>query len=609
MLKPAPSLVVTRRDFLRSRSGGFWTVLVIGLAAAALAHAATFTASLDRNQIVLGESVTLALTFSGGNPQDVPNPPEIPNLEIAYIGPSSQFSLIQGRVSSIVTHNFQVTPRQAGDYTIPALRATVGGQTLSTQPLTLRVLKPSAPTPDAVASGSQVAFLRLVAPKTEIFVGETVPVQLQLCLRREVQGISNFQLTSLPADGFLVGKMVQGQRGQAQIGNAFYTVIPLLLPVKALSAGNLTLGPATASALLEVPSAHRRRDPFFERFGFPDLLGGSEQKQVVLASDAVPLQTLPLPAQNRPANFNGAVGAFTLSLSASPTNLTAGDPITVKVQISGRGALDTLTLPEPSWAGFKVYPATSKLDTTDPLGLEGTKYFEQVVVPETASVRALPSFTFSFFDPEQKAYRTLSHPPVPLLVRPGGSASVPALAADRNGGQNQPPAQDIVHIKQRIGAVGQLQPLVLQPWFLGLQAVPVLAFFAAAAWRRRTERLANNPRLRRQRQVARIIRDGLGELRRSAAANDSEAFFATVVRLLQQRLGERLDVPASAITEAVIEEKLRPRGVPEDLLTPLQELFQLCNQARYAPIKSSQELHALIPRVESLLLRFEDLKP
>jgi hypothetical protein len=157
--------------------------------------------------------------------------------------------------------------------------------------------------------------------------------------------------------------------------------------------------------------------------------------------------------------------------------------------------------------------------------------------------------------------------------------------------------------------VGHFQPLVLQPWFLGLQTVPVLAFIAAAVWRRRAEQWARNPRLRRQRQVAKIVRDGLAELRRSAAANDSEAFFATVVRLLQERLGERLDVPASAITEAVIEEKLRPRGVPEPLLNDLQELFQLCNQVRYAPIQSSQELTALIPRVESLLAQLEDLKP
>jgi len=42
-----------------------------------------------------------------------------------------------------------------------------------------------------------------------------------------------------------------------------------------------------------------------------------------------------------------------------------------------------------------------------------------------------------------------------------------------------------------------------------------------------------------------------------------EAFFATLFRLLQEQLGERLELPASSITEAVIEEHLRPRGVPE----------------------------------------------
>jgi hypothetical protein len=66
-------------------------------------------------------------------------------------------------------------------------------------------------------------------------------------------------------------------------------------------------------------------------------------------------------------------------------------------------------------------------------------------------------------------------------------------------------------------------------------------------------------------------------------------------------LGERLDLPASSITEAVIEDRLRPAGVPEDTLARLHALFQSCNMARYAPVKSSQELSALIPEVEMAL--------
>jgi hypothetical protein len=79
-------------------------------------------------------------------------------------------------------------------------------------------------------------------------------------------------------------------------------------------------------------------------------------------------------------------------------------------------------------------------------------------------------------------------------------------------------------------------------------------------------------------------------------------------RLLQEQLGERLDMPASAITEAVIEERLRPAGAPEIILTGLQELFQACNLARYAPIKSSQELAAIIPNVEGVLRKLQEVK-
>jgi len=86
-----------------------------------------------------------------------------------------------------------------------------------------------------------------------------------------------------------------------------------------------------------------------------------------------------------------------------------------------------------------------------------------------------------------------------------------------------------------------------------------------------------------------------------ASEKKSDEFFATLFRLLQEQLGERLALPASAITEAVVEEHLRPRGVSETTLVPLQELFQTCNLARYAPIKTSQELAAIIPRLESVL--------
>ena len=96
------------------------------------------------------------------------------------------------------------------------------------------------------------------------------------------------------------------------------------------------------------------------------------------------------------------------------------------------------------------------------------------------------------------------------------------------------------------------------------------------------------------------------DLAQKAEARDSDAFFAAAFRLLQEQLGDCLDLPACAITEAVLDERLRGRA-SDDLVAELHELFQFCNQARYAPQRSSQELMQFVPRVESALRQLRDL--
>jgi hypothetical protein len=387
-----------------------------------------------------------------------------------------------------------------------------------------------------------------------------------------------------------------------------FLVVPITAAVTPVKTGKLNLGPLAGSVIVYLPSARQRNiDPFDVSgfFGPP-----SDPHRVPLSLDAQEVNVLPLPTQAIPRGFNGAVGNYTLGFTAGPTNVAAGDPITVKVQISGRGQLDALTLPDqPAWHDFKAYPPTTKLDTHDKLGIEGTKFFEQVIVPQSSDIKQLPEFAFSFFDPDQKAYRTLSQPVVPIMVRPGGSVAAPAVAGNTNQNQEQPLSRDIIQNKQRLGVLGQARPLLLQqPWFMAVQAIPVAAWIVALLWRKRRDAFAKNPRLRRKQRLDGTLREGMGQMRQAAAANQSDAFFATLFRLLQEQLGERLDLPASAITEAVIDDELRPRGVAGASLDRLHETFQMCNLARYAPIKSSQELTAIIPRFEALLKELKEVK-
>jgi hypothetical protein len=570
--------------------------------------AATFTANLDRNPITLGESATLSLTFEGGTPAQDPTLPAIPNLQITYIGPSSRFSVINGQVSSSVTYNYTVVPGQAGDFIIPSITAAVSGQKLATQPLRLTVLKPGTTGAGVGSAEGQLALLRLLLPKKELYVGETVEAQLELLVNEKVQGAHDFQPAAIPAEGFNLGKLLQGQQRRVQAGSAVFALNPWAFTLAPVKNGSLSVGPITASLVVELPSARRRRDPLWDPFG---LLNPPEQRTLSLATEAQSVQVLPLPPEGAPPDFNGAIGDYSLTVTAGPTNVAVGDPITVKIQVAGSGTLDSLALPnQPAWHNFKIYPATSKTETSDALGTRGVKIFEEVVVPQTADITELPPLSFSYFDVGRKSYRTLTGPPIPLAVRPGGVAAVPVIAAGNRGApENQPPTQDIVPIKQRLGEIGQIAPpLVQQPWFLTLQGAPVLAWLGTVVWRKRNDKLAHNPRLRRRRQVVRLVRAGQADLRRYAAENNSDQFFATLFRLLQEQLGERLDVPASAITEAVIEEHLRPGDVPERTLSGLHDLFQACNLARYAPIKTSQALAAFIPQIETVLRELEEAK-
>lgn len=603
------SLWHNRSKASRPKRFGRASVLCLGLVCLALAPAtlpaATLTATLDRDTVAVGESATLTLVFAGGAPKTPPALPRLQNLRATFGGQSSQFSWNNGVSSSTVTYTYALTPTQPGDYTLPPIHAEVDGKTLSSPPITLKAARAAAAPPDSAGADNQLALLKLVLPKKQIYLGEIIPIEVQLYVRDGVLNIQQFQMSPFNADGFAFGKTVQGAQRQTRVGNANFSLVPFQTTLTAVKSGTLKIAPVDFSMVMLLPATgQRQRDPF-DPFGMFQQRG--EQRRITLSTEAATVEVLPLP-DGAPAEFSGAVGSFSLTMTAAPTDVAAGDPITVKAQITGRGALDAVTLPvQTAWQDFKTYPPSSKVQPTDQLGLQGTKYFELIVVPQNAEVKQLPPLAFTFFDPEQKTYRTLTQPAVALKVRPGAASASPMLAAGKP--ETPPPAQDIVPIKLRAGqSSGASGPLVTRPLFWAVQSLPVLAWAVLLVRRRRAESLANNPRLRRQRQVAQFVQQGLAGLNTLAQENNSDAFFALVFRLLQEQLGERLDSPASSITEAVIEEQLRPRQLPTPMLTRLHELFQACNLARYAPVKSSQELEAFIPRVEATLREIREVK-
>jgi hypothetical protein len=231
-------------------------------------------------------------------------------------------------------------------------------------------------------------------------------------------------------------------------------------------------------------------------------------------------------------------------------------------------------------------------------------------VPQNSGVHEIPEIKWSYFDPVSKQYKTLSQPAVPITVNAlaGGPPAPTVLAGKTPEAEEPEQRKDIVHIKSSPGHLAALAPpLVQQPWFFLVQALPVAGYVSMRLWRRRQDNLANNPRLRRKLEVRRIVHDGLAQLAQLGSSNQGDEFYALLFRLLQEQLGERLDLPASAITEAVLNESLPRRGASAELIGRLHDLFQICNQARYAPVRTNQQLMEIQAQTATALAELQGL--
>lgn len=565
-----------------------WSALFCAALFSLTAQAApSVTTSLDRPSMTVGESATLQLKITGGEDVQAPNYPSQPNFAVTYQNAENRYMNINGRASSFMVLNYAVTASQPGTYTIPAVQVIVDNTALATQPLSINVTKAEG------AIGTGPAFVRILVAKTNVFIGELIPIQIK------VYGlaIDQLQVPTLKSDGFTVGASGQNTQSREQFGNNIYGVYTFPMTVAAAKAGNLSLGPAEAPMVIRV----------LARNSFEQIFGG-QQRQFNAVSEPVMIHVNPLPKENVPASFNGAVGNFSMTARASPTAVAVGDPITLQIVVKGRGSFDTVKLPDFGWKDFTFYPPNSTVTNLDALGVQAIKAFDQVVSPQRAGISAIPPIEFSFFDPEQRAYKTITRPAMPITVKATGAGlAQPTVVAEHTANEPQRSVSDIVHIKPTLGQMVTLgPPLPFRPWFVVLQLLPIGLWGGAVFWRKQTDRLANDPKLRRKREVARVVERGLTEARDAARQNESEKFFATTFRLLQEQVGERLDMPAAAITEAVVDEQLPKHGVNGDLLAKLRELFEACNQARYARA-SVAGMEALIPKLESALREVQQL--
>lgn len=560
--------------------------------------AASVAASLTDATVDAGEQVQFRISVTNGDADDPPRPPVVDGLTIGFAGKtsSSQFSYYNGSLtqSTTTTYVYTVETNKPGRFVIPGQEVHVDGAILRTLPVTLTVLgdgNESAP-----GQGKGPAFFELIVPKKSAYLGESVPVEMRA--NYAVNMLRDPEPTVvLSGDGFSVQPFAPPKIPRQAAPGAHYLVDSYKTAIAGLKIGTLSVGPASIEPVVRLPLRQGRQrgyiDPMDPFTGFPydAFTNLGPARRIHLNTQAVSLDIKALPETGKPANFSGAIGQFKLEAEASPVKARTGDPVTIRLRLSGQGNFDRIAPPVLSdESGLRTYPPNSKFKADDEVNLSGVKTFEQVVIAEGPRT-SLPTYHFNYLDPATGRYVTVDTPPLPVKIE-GGNLATPtpvpstagSVAASATPTATPAPTprrapEDIHYILADPGPrrdAGAFLPLYRRPIFWEIQGgifVSVLALGALAGWRARTRDAANQ-------RAAQLVRQR-GDLRRALQREDTgrREFYTAATRLAQLRVGMAAGQPEASLSAADI---VRVRGLDPQTAGFVREIFDRHAELAYS---------------------------
>jgi len=587
------------------------------------AQEVTFYAQAPR-QVMVGQRFYLTFTVNQEGSGFIS--PEIQHFDVLS-GPglqtNSQIQSINGRITQSVSYSYTLVllATEPGTFTIPAASVTVKGRKYNSNTVTIMVQgqanQPRAQTPGQSRNGgaqqqniSSVGndiFLKAYANKANPYLGEQIIVTYKLYTptnRLRINPAS--QSPSYP--GFWAQDLMKDLQQYPQytetINGKKYIVVEIrkeaLFPQKA---GTLTIAPFEQSVVYSVKVKSRSpfaddpffsNDPFFKSF-FDDSNFGFDYQNVekTLKSNAVTVQVKPLPQQNKPIDFTGAVGNFSFKPSIDRTELKTNEAITLKLTVSGSGNLNLIEKPNVVFPpDFEVYdPKVSDNIRTTASGISGSRTFEYLVIPRTAGDFSIAPIQFTYFDLGRKDYVTTSSPEYKIKVQKGegNAAGLSVVKEDVKYVGN-----DIRHI---LNVPLDLRPVGTQFYgsrlFLALLILPVLIALAfILLWRKHIKENSDLGNVRR-RKATRIATLRLKKAKALLAVQSQEAFHEEISRALWGYISDKFNIPLSELSMDTASERLGSRGVNPELIKRFIDTLEHCEFARFAPGDKEKNMEIL----------------
>jgi BatD DUF11 like domain len=583
----------------------FMFLMLIGTVVSPARADITLEAALSHLSFAVDQGTMLTVTVNGASRVTSIEVPEVVGLRFHNRGQSSRINIVNGEMSSSLTHSYLIQAEKPGTYTIPPIKVTAGRETGVTKSLSFEVTASGASaTTGTTRSDEEAAFIRLEV-EGDHYPGEIVPVRIKAYFNQRFKTDIN-SLPSLKGEAVAMPQLREKpQQSEERQGGVAYHVLSWDTTLSGLKVGKHSISLAMEASLIQ-PQRRRQlspfggslfddplmNDPFFDNF-----FGGVQRKPITVRSPEVIFSVIPLPGEGRPENFSGAIGDFTLKVSADRGQLEVGEPLKLAMEISGQGNFERIDPPSfPEGQTWKTYAPTSSF-VENGNSYTGSKTFEMAVVARDAGAKEIPPLSFSFFHPGKKSYVTVNSPPLPVEIKGGAVAAgtttaspvppspPPSLPTAAAPSQEPPPAtgMQLAPTRLDIGTVSpEIMPVFRRPWFLGLAglALALLLFTALVEWRRR-HTLQHPEKAARQRQQA-VLADDLRRCREACDGGDSNGFLAAAKSTVQHRLGAAWQLPAEAISSRTVEERLGREA-------PLLAIFTAADAALYGGSTLSRE--------------------
>jgi hypothetical protein len=575
------------------------------------------TATVDRTSISTDQTLTLQVTLAGAFRNA--NKPQLPPLDgFAVVGSSqsSQFSLVNGQLSSKVIFTYRLQPTKTGQLTIPAITIQMRGQTYETDPIAVEVTQGQAPAPQQPSRGQapeDVQTPQELAGQdlyVEASVDTAAPVIGQQIIYsfRVYQGVQFFnqpQLSWPEFTGFLSYDLSPNHQFYQKAAGREYLVTEVRRALFPTTEGEVSIEPS----ILTIPG------DFFN-------------ETVKLATQNVTVDVRPLP-EGAPEAFSGAVGAFEIEASCEPTQTRVNEPVTLVVRVWGKGNVNTI--PDPTQgaaeaadgaaealAGWRVYDPQVTTDIQqEGDAIQGEKRFERLLVPKVEGTLTLPRFKFAYFDPASGEYRHIETEPLNVVVNPGEAQEPGPVVIGNNKQDVVVLGSDIRHIKPAPPAL----PLATSPspktwrgklslahplYWIGW-SLPLLAVIGTWAWDRRRRYLQQDVAYARKQRAPKLAHKRLNEARK--LANDegtaADTTYAAVARALTHYVGDKFNLPSAGLTRDAIRRALIQHRVPEAAVARALTCLDWADSGRFAPVAAGRNAEDLVQEAEDVIVEIE----